>query len=366
MERSRSRPLALLLCTASVVGCAQGGRGPTPGGPRDGGRDASALPSDGGDTLDGGPAGTDSGADAGRDSGPTLRLDAGPDSGAPDAGCTSAAECDDGLVCNGVERCEGGHCTSGTAVVCDDGITCTVDRCVEPAASCDYVPDDSLCGAGESCSAATGCMAGCAESPCRLVAPQCGCPSGQGCYVDAAGGRSCSAAGSNAEGAPCTAPTSCTAGNLCINIDSGGGSTPVCAHFCSLDSQCGGGLCVITLSDGSGGSIPGVTLCTRACDPVAQTGCRTGAYCDIFQESAGSMRYFTDCAAPSVGSGTQGASCADADDCAAGYACLDPGTGDQCVHWCRVGDGTGCSGLTTCVGFTSPVTIGGTEYGVCV
>jgi hypothetical protein len=126
-----------------------------------------------------------------------------------------------------------------------------------------------------------------------------------------------------------------------------------------------GGLCFYTLDDGSGGSIPGVTLCTRACDPVGQTGCRTGAYCDIFQETAGAMRYFTDCTAPPMGSGGQGAACADVNQCLSGYTCADPGTGLQCMKWCNRSTMTGCTGLRTCIGFSPAIIAGGTEYGVC-
>lgn len=349
--------LSVLACFALVLAaCASGGSSGSRRGTGD-----SSTPRDGGVRLDAGAGAVDSG--------PTLRLDSGADGGSTGGACTAAAECDDGLACNGVERCEGGRCTAGTAVVCDDGIACTVDRCTEPSTTCEYVPDDALCGSGESCSAATGCVAGCAESPCRLVSPQCGCPSGEGCYIDGSGGRLCSTAGSNPQGAPCSGLASCTPGNLCINVNNDGGSTPMCAHFCNLDSDCGGGLCLHRLSDGMGGTLPGVTLCTTPCNFVAQTGCRTGAFCDVFRETAGAMRYFSDCIAPDYGTGTQGAPCIDEDDCRAGHACLDPdGAGSapaQCLHWCNVTTGTGCPSGTTCLAFSMPVTIDGTEYGVC-
>ena len=363
-------PYCLMPLVASVLlwGCAEGGsRGPRPGTDAGTGMDAFVPETDGGGGMD-----TGTGFDAGQDSGPRITLDAGHDSGmGADAGCTSAAECDDGLACNGTERCEGGRCTGGFAVACDDGIACTMDLCEEPAGSCNYVPDDTDCGAGESCSPTTGCVAGCGESPCKLVSPQCGCPSGQGCYIDSTGSRLCATSGANAEGAACSGLSSCTPGHLCININSAGGSTAVCAEFCNLDSDCGsGGLCIITLDDGSGGSLAGIKLCTHSCDPVAQTGCRTGAYCDIFRESAGAMRYFTDCTAPATGTGGQGAACTDPDDCQSGFACIDPdGTGgaepQQCMHWCKVSSGTGCSGIESCVGFTTPLLVEGTEYGVC-
>lgn len=359
---------ALSMAFGLVWGCAEGGSG-GPGRLDSGTRIDAFVPDTDSGPGDSGAPPVDSGFDAGHDAGPTIMVDSG--SGRPDAGCTSSADCDDGLACNGTERCEGGRCTGGIVVSCDDGIACTMDLCEEPGGSCNFVPDDTACGSGESCSPATGCVAGCGESPCKLVAPQCGCPSGQGCYIDGTGSRLCTTAGANGAGNACSGLSSCVPGHLCININSEGGSTAVCAEFCNLDSDCdSGGLCVITLDDGSGGSLPGIKLCTNACDPVAQTGCRSGAYCDVFRESAGAMRYFTDCTAPAAGTGTQGTACASPDDCQSGFACIDPdgSTGampQQCMHWCNRSTGSGCAAGETCFGFDPALDAGGTEYGVC-
>lgn len=43
--------------------------------------------------------------------------------------CTSDAQCDDGLYCNGVEFCYRAICLAGTPVTCDDGNPCTDDSC---------------------------------------------------------------------------------------------------------------------------------------------------------------------------------------------------------------------------------------------
>ena len=47
-------------------------------------------------------------------------------------GCSSDADCDDGLFCNGAETCDTGtgECLPGTPVDCDDGVGCTVDACI--------------------------------------------------------------------------------------------------------------------------------------------------------------------------------------------------------------------------------------------
>jgi hypothetical protein len=46
--------------------------------------------------------------------------------------CLSAAECDDGIFCNGAEWCGGGLCQPGTPPTCDDADVCTLDMCGLP------------------------------------------------------------------------------------------------------------------------------------------------------------------------------------------------------------------------------------------
>lgn len=45
--------------------------------------------------------------------------------------CTSSADCDDGIFCNGVESCDviASQCRAGVPPTCDDGDSCTQDRC---------------------------------------------------------------------------------------------------------------------------------------------------------------------------------------------------------------------------------------------
>jgi len=74
--------------------------------------------------------------------------------------------CDDLLPCNGVETCVDGVCMPGIAVLCDDGVGCTVDACDEDTAECFFIPqnsacDDGLyCNGGELCDATLDCQAG--------------------------------------------------------------------------------------------------------------------------------------------------------------------------------------------------------------
>ena len=82
------------------------------------------------------------------------------------ASCTSDAQCDNGLFCDGAETCNlgTGVCESGTAPNCDDGVGCTVDSCNEGTDSCDNAPNDTVCDNGlfcdgaETCNPASGCQ----------------------------------------------------------------------------------------------------------------------------------------------------------------------------------------------------------------
>jgi hypothetical protein len=200
-------------------------------------------------------------------------------------------------------------------------------------------------GSSSSSSSASSSSSGaCAESPCKLVQPQCGCAAGQACTIDGSpqGTRVCVAAGSTPIGGECTG-NECVPGAICVQTTP---SISTCVKYCSTDSNCTapGGLCIITLNDGSSGQIPGVTLCTENCDPSTNTGCPVaGTACGLAQESMGQMRLLTRCS--DSGSGTQGAACVDDGDCAPTYGCFNAGT-TQCLKYCKVG-GAACPGSLT-------------------
>ena len=99
--------------------------------------------------------------------------------------CMDTPDCDDGNPCNGAETCERGACTPGTALVCNDGVPCTVDSC-NPSTGCVATPDDRFCTDGNFCNGAetctaTGCQPGtpplcddgdaCTENACIGAAP---------------------------------------------------------------------------------------------------------------------------------------------------------------------------------------------------
>ena len=77
------------------------------------------------------------------------------------------ARCDNGLFCDGVERCDAtAGCVSGAPPVCADSVNCTVDMCDGTLDRCVHTPDDRPCDNGlfcdgaERCDAASGCLAG--------------------------------------------------------------------------------------------------------------------------------------------------------------------------------------------------------------
>ena len=142
--------------------------------------------------------------------------------------CTVDADCDDGAFCNGTETCNAGSCKAGTAVSCDDGVSCTVDSCNEGSDSCDNVATNSLCDNGlfcdgsETCNATLGCQAGSAPN----------CDDGVSCTVD-----SCNEGSDSCDNAP--DDSACDNGLFCD-----GAETCNAATGCETGSDpCAGGFC---------------------------------------------------------------------------------------------------------------------------
>ncbi len=79
-------------------------------------------------------------------------------------GCRTDEDCDDALPCNGVEVCVESRCRPGEPVLCDDGVFCTQDTCLEETGQCQNVPLHTLCPPTEWCSAEMDCIP---RPPCR-------------------------------------------------------------------------------------------------------------------------------------------------------------------------------------------------------
>jgi hypothetical protein len=217
-------------------------------------------------------------------------------------------------------------------------------------------------GPGPGGSGGSGAGTPCDESPCKLTSPQCGCASGEKCTLDNAGDRLCVEDGTAAPNAMCDANQDCAAGAICL----GEAALGYCAPFCDQDSECDGtNICAVQLGDGSGGTIPNVTMCSSSCNLANASGCPSGLGCVLGQESAGQQRFFTMCFA--AGNATSG-SCANPGVCAPGYGCYNDGTSDVCIQNCNVNAPICASGTCLAIndGNGQPVVVNGFALGACV
>ena len=201
------------------------------------------------------------------------------------ASCVVAADCDDGLFCDGVESCVGGRCTPGVGPLCDDGVACTRDSCRESDHACVHNPDDALCDDGvfcngqEVCDGIAGCTAGNPVS----------CDDGVACTVDHCDevARSCAHVadhGACDDGVFCNGvevcdplrgclpgtPVNCDDGVPCT-LDSCDEDTKSCLHLAD-QSACNDGL-----------FCNGVEVCDplRGCLPGTPVNCDDGVPCMV-------------------------------------------------------------------------------------
>jgi hypothetical protein len=212
---------------------------------------------------------------------------------------------DDGNPCNGEEFCDAtAGCSRTPALMCDDGIDCTVDRC-EPGTGCVYEPSDALCTfeAGGRCEGG-GCRyptcvvgtASCASSdPCFV--PRCEgslcvrepivCPAGQECCGGECGPADCE------DDNPCTDDV-CRTASGCVHVPHVLGCDD--GDRCTLGDRCEAGTCVagarrmcgVGLDDCTGG------LCnvdTGMCEVVLLEGtaCVDADACTIGDVCAGGV-----------------------------------------------------------------------------
>ncbi|MCC6750155.1 MAG: hypothetical protein IT371_20985 [Deltaproteobacteria bacterium] len=117
--------------------------------------------------------------------------------------CTADAQCDDGLRCNGKERCATGQCVPGEPVFCPAADPCAERYCSEASGRCEERarPDGELCDDATFCTVEDRCEGGrCLGVP-RCAAPSNPCvvgrcdekartcdvepllPAGQACHV---------------------------------------------------------------------------------------------------------------------------------------------------------------------------------------
>ena len=239
--------------------------------------------------------------------------------------CLVDADCEDDDICTGEEKCVSGRCQiiNGTVPSCDDGNKCTEDGCnptaTDVATACTHtsLPDGHTCSDGNVCNGdevclAGGCMAGialtcddgvtCTENKCHAFL---GCynPPIENCCLSAAdcddqtvcnGIESC-VANTCQKGTPLP----CNDGNACNGVetcDPLGGCVPgtpltcVDAAVCSLDScdpasGCVGtfisGCCVADADCNDGNTCNGAETCVAGdCVAGSPPVCNDGNQCN--------------------------------------------------------------------------------------
>ena len=278
--------------------------------------------------------------------------------------CSSDAQCDDGLACNGVERCGtvSGRCAQGEPILCvGDATECTVTACVEPGL-CVSEPDDSLCRSGYTCVAGRGCVFECAEPPegeCDLQRG-CGCLDGEGCFGDEVGEVQCSAAGDGGDDDECDVERpggGCASGWQCLTLGPPGTEVNRCRRVCDEDGDCESSSCAVDLLGVEG------YVCTQRCD-VFRPGveCPAGTGCALI--STGTLfDAYTDCR--TGGPVSRGGLCTTDTECAPGLLCVSGGAnGAECLGLCR--GASDCLSGERCVSFVETVTVDGESVGPCI
>ena len=286
------------------------------------------------------------------------------------AGCTGNAQCDDGIYCNGAETCNVGTgiCQPGTAVVCNDGITCTADSCNEATDSCDYIPNNAACNDGaycngiETCNPASGCVAG---TPVSCADDGSFCNGTESCNE---GTDSCTSSGD-----PCTQPEVCNEDtNNCAEV----GCTT--NEECDDELYCTG---IETCNTGTGNCVAGTPVncndsvdcttdsCNEGMDRCDNTpnnaACSDGLFCngnEVCDQQNGCVAGTpVSCADDGLFcNGTE--SCNEASDScvSSGDPCTTPGTicneetnsceqAPGCEADAECDDGLYCTGAETCV-----------------
>jgi hypothetical protein len=247
------------------------------------------------------------------------QIDAGPKPPPIPSACSDDEDCDDGLACTGVERCEAGVCALGEPPVCDDAVACTVDGCVEPMGTCESLPDTSRCPDALVCLPGEGC----ATLPCIGDAD---CDDAFFCNgAEVCVGGLCAAG----DAPDCDDGLECTV-DLCRG--------DACIHAPRPDVACDAGM---PPCSGTDCCVPSMESCTNGvdddCDGLADCAdpnCADQAICCV----------------PSFESCTNGVD----DDCDGLADCADPDCADQAIccvpspESCTNGQDDDCDGLVDC------------------
>jgi hypothetical protein len=234
-------------------------------------------------------------------------------------------DCDDGDRCNGVELCQSGECVAGTAVVCKPLDRCHgVGACQPMSGLCTSppLPDGTSCTDDNKCTGTSACNAG----VCTSGAPV-GCPAQDKCH----GPGTCDQVTGLCTNPPLPDDTSCDDGNKCNGVEkcSGGVCVNGAPVTCKAPDRC----------HGPGRCDPATGMCSNPALPDG-TSCNDGNTCNGTSAcSAGMCK--TDVA---VG-------------CPAQDKCHGPGVCDAMTGTCSTpalpdgtncDDGNKCNGVETC------------------
>ena len=232
-------------------------------------------------------------------------------------GCTSNADCSDGIFCNGTETCNTttGDCEAGTPPDCDDGVGCTDDSCDPTADACVNDPNDAncpddgmFCNGTEFCDEADDCSS--TGDPCPP-------------------GEICNDTDDICEPIGCTVDADCDDGLFCNGAESCNTSTNECEAGTPPDCSDGVGCTVDSCNEG-----------TDSCDNVPDdTSCDNGLFCD----GAEFCDPVLDCQAGTPPDCDDGVGCTD-DFCdATSDACANVPNDANCPD-----DGVFCNGTEYC------------------
>jgi hypothetical protein len=265
-------------------------------------------------------------------------------------GCSHSANnalCNDGASCNGIETCDLAlGCKAGTPLNCDDGVLCTDDFCDVQSGECAHVKNDNKCSNGqfcdgiEVCDAVMGCKAGtaincndnitCTTDSCNEATDSCAHAPNNGMCDD---GAYCNGVES------CDPAVGCQAGDQIICNDNLSCTADTCSNvqkkcvFTANNAACDNGL----VCDG-----------VETCNPagVGPSGCATGM--GVVCQDEGIACTVDACTEPSG----LCASTADNTKCPNGQLCI-PGAGgctaaQPCTTSAQCDDGNACNGAETC------------------